>query len=77
LTLAVTDLPPVEVLADLLGLRCALDDDLPAEALDRNLPSATWNIRAFGDLTEKRQSGEEDTPKRDLHACLCIVSLSL
>jgi len=47
LTLAVTDLPPEEVLADLLGLRPALDDNLPAKALDRNLPIATWNIRCL------------------------------
>ena len=53
----ITDSPPAEVLADLATLRSALDDDknggVPARALDRNLLIATWNIRAFGDLTDK------------------------
>ncbi len=49
----VTEPPPEEVLADLARLRLALDEDLPAKALDRNLLIATWNVRAFGDLTEK------------------------
>ena len=72
---AVTDPPPEEVLADLLGLQSALDEKVPAKALDRNLLIATWNIRAFGDLTEKWQAGEVDTPKRDLHALLCIAEI--
>ena len=45
--------PPEDVLADLEWLRSALDEEVPAKALDRNLLIATWNIRAFGDLTEK------------------------
>jgi endonuclease/exonuclease/phosphatase family metal-dependent hydrolase len=73
--LKVTDPPPEEVVTDLLRLRSALDEDVPAKSLDRNLLIATWNIRAFGDLTEKWQSGEEDTPKRDLHALLCIAEI--
>ncbi len=64
--------PPDKVLADLARLRSALDEAVPAKALDRNLLIATWNIRAFGDLTEKWESTEEDTPKRDLHSLLCI-----
>lgn len=71
----ITDPPPEEILTDFLGLRSALDENLPAKALDRNLLIATWNIRAFGDLTEKWQSGEEDTPKRDLHSLLCIAEI--
>jgi endonuclease/exonuclease/phosphatase family metal-dependent hydrolase len=71
--------PPQEVLADLALLRSALDDDenggVPAKALDRNLLIATWNIRAFGDLTEKWESAEEDSPKRDLHSLLCIAQI--
>jgi len=73
--LEVADPPPQEVLADLLQLRSMLDTDIPAKALDRNLLIATWNIRAFGDLTEKWQSDEKDTPKRDLHALLCIPEI--
>jgi hypothetical protein len=71
--------PPEEVLTDLTRLRSALDDaengGVPAKALDRNLLIATWNIRAFGDLTEKWESTEEDTPKRDLHSLLCIAEI--
>ncbi len=67
--------PPEEILADLARLRLALDEDLPAKALDRNLLIATWNVRAFGDLTEKWRSSEEDTPKRDLHSLLSIAEI--
>lgn len=70
-----TDPPPEEVSADLARLRSALDEDIPAKALDRNLLIATWNIRAFGDLTEKWVSTEADTPKRDLHSLLCIAEI--
>jgi hypothetical protein len=71
----VTDQPPTEVLTDLAQLSSALDEDLPAKALDRNLLIATWNIRAFGDLTDKWESEEEDSPKRDLHSLLCIAEI--
>jgi exonuclease III len=75
----ITNPPPDEVLADLSRLRLALDDDekggVPAKALDRNLLIATWNIRAFGDLTEKWESAEADSPKRDLHSLLCIAEI--
>jgi endonuclease/exonuclease/phosphatase family metal-dependent hydrolase len=71
----ITDPPPEEVLADLLRLRTALDEEVPARALDRNLLIATWNLRAFGDLTEKWESTEDDTPKRDLHSLLTIAEV--
>jgi hypothetical protein len=74
-TPVVTEPPPEEILADLARLRLALDEDLPAKALDRNLLIATWNVRAFGDLTEKWRSSEEDTPKRDLHSLLSIAEI--
>jgi hypothetical protein len=79
LMLEVMNPPPEEVLADLALLRSALDNEekggVPTKALDRNLLIATWNIRAFGDLTEKSESAEEDSPKRDLHALLCIAEV--
>ncbi|MCA9976427.1 MAG: endonuclease/exonuclease/phosphatase family protein [Anaerolineales bacterium] len=71
----ITDAPPDEIIAELTQLRAALDRDIPAKALDRNLLIATWNIRAFGDLTEKWQSEPDDTPKRDLHALRCIAEI--
>src|SRR5918997_4064876 len=67
--------PPEEVVADLARLRSALDEEVPAKALDRNLLIATWNVRAFGDLTEKWESDEEDTPKRDLRSLLSIAEI--
>jgi hypothetical protein len=66
---------PEDVLMDLARLRSTLDEDVPAKALDRNLLIATWNIRAFGDLTEKWESAQEDSPKRDLHSLLCIAEI--
>jgi hypothetical protein len=72
---AITDPPPMEVSADLARLRSALDEGVPAKALDRNLLIATWNVRAFGDLTEEWESSEEDTPKRDLHSLHSIAEI--
>ncbi len=71
----ITDTPPDEIQVDLAQLRAALDRDIPAKALDRNLLIATWNIRAFGDLTEKWQAEPDDSPKRNLHALLCIAEI--
>jgi hypothetical protein len=73
--IAVTAPPPQEVAADLAQLRAVLDRDIPAKALDRNLLIATWNVRAFGDLTQNWESSEEDTPKRDLHSLLSIAEI--
>jgi endonuclease/exonuclease/phosphatase family metal-dependent hydrolase len=72
---SITDSPPSEIATELAELRAALDTDIPQKALDRNLLIATWNIRAFGDLTEKWKSGEDDSPKRDLHALRCIAEI--
>ena len=71
----ITDPPPLEIAGELAELRAALDKDIPAKALDHNLLIATWNIRAFGNLTEKWRSGENDSPKRDLHALRCIAEI--
>lgn len=72
---SVTDSPPSIVADDLRRLRAGLDDALPAKRLDNNLLVATWNVRAFGDLTEKWCAEEDDTPKRDLRALLCIAEI--
>ncbi len=71
----ITDRPPQEILDELGELRAALDQDLPAKVLDYNLLIATWNLRAFGNLTEKWSSDQSDTPKRDLHALRCIAEI--
>ena len=56
----ITDRPPQEVEDELTELRAALDEAIPPKKLDRNLLIATWNIRAFGNLTEKWASGPND-----------------
>ena len=71
----ITEAPPPEIEAELEELKSALDRDIPAKVPGDNLLIATWNIRAFGDLTEKWKSGVNDSPKRDLHALLCIAEI--
>lgn len=70
----ITDNPPSYVKEDLAQLREQLDK-LPSKAVDQNLIIATWNIRCFGDLTEKWESDENDSPKRDLQSLLCIAEI--
>jgi len=70
-----TDAPPDEVREDLQRLRTALDQAIPARELDRNLLLGTWNIRAFGGLTEKWKAEDDDSPKRDLHALYCVAEI--
>ena len=72
---AITDPPPPDILLELRVLRAALDREVPAKVLDHNLLVATWNVRAFGDLTEKWVAGDNDVPKRDLHSLLCIAEI--
>jgi len=68
----ILDPPPKKVAARLLKLRSLLDEAIPPKRLDDNLLVATWNIRAFGDLTEKWEAQEGDSPKRDLQSLLFI-----
>ena len=69
------DEPPPDIAERLALLRAFLDAELPVRAIDRNLLIATWNIRAFGDLTEKWQSNDDDSPKRDLGSLLFIKEI--
>ena len=71
---SIDQLPP-DIKSELNDLRVALDDKIPPKILDRNLLIATWNLRAFGDLTEKWRSSEDDVPKRDLQSLLCIAEV--
>jgi len=71
----ITDPPPPEVVAELGELRHLLDVEIPRKILDHNVLIATWNLRAFGDLTEKWVSGADDTPRRDLQALRCISEI--
>lgn len=72
---SIFDKPPESVIENLQVLSNDLDSKIPAKRLDKNLLIASWNIRVFGNLTRKWKSGEEDSPKRDLHSILCIVEI--
>lgn len=72
-----TDPPPKYIRRELARLRAKLDEAVPSKRLDDNLLIGTWNIRAFGGLTDKWRSTEDDSPKRDLgslHHIATIVS---
>lgn len=73
--ISITDIPPSEVQNNLNLLKADLDAKIPSKKLDKNLLIATWNIRAFGNLTRKWDSVDCDSPKRDLHSILCIAQI--
>ncbi len=73
--LEITDVPPKAIADEIKTLRDELDCVVPAKALDKNLLIATWNLRAFGDLTEKWKAQGSDSPKRDFHALRCIAEI--
>ncbi|MCL8006919.1 endonuclease/exonuclease/phosphatase family protein [Gelidibacter japonicus] len=73
--ITITDTPPSEVQDNLNMLKADLDSKIPSKRLDKNLLIATWNIRAFGNLTRKWDSDDDDSPKRDLHSVLCIAEI--
>ncbi len=66
---------PPDVRADLAALRDALDASIPRKQLDHNLLVATWNLRAFGSLTDSWTAGPSDSPKRDLRGLLAIKEI--
>ncbi|MES2555582.1 MAG: endonuclease/exonuclease/phosphatase family protein [Bacteroidota bacterium] len=66
---------PPAVQANIAALRAHLDAIIPAKKLEKNLLIATWNIRAFGDLTTKWEAGLKDSPKRDFHSVACIAEI--
>jgi hypothetical protein len=71
----ITESPPPDVQADLTKLRAALDQRIPAKRIDKNLLIGTWNLRAFGGLTEQWTAGPKDSPKRDLGSLLAIAEV--
>lgn len=72
---SLADALPEDIEAEVADVRKALDETIPSKRLDDNLLIATWNIRAFGDLTEKWNAGEDDSPKRDLRALAIITEI--
>lgn len=71
----VTDTPPPGIRHDLEVLQNVLDETLPARTLDQNLLIGTWNVRAFGGLTEAWISTDGDSPRRDLHSIRVIAEI--
>jgi len=67
--------PPLYVQRDLKRLTTALDQQIPARELEQNLLVATWNIRAFGNVTKKWTSGSGDSPKRDYRSIRLIAEV--
>lgn len=71
----VTDPLPAELRPDLERLRDGLDGRIPSRRRGRNVLVATWNLREFGDLTEKWRSRKGDKPLRDLFSLRLIAEL--
>lgn len=71
----ITDTPPPAIQQELADLRTVLSRQIPPKRLDENLLIATWNIRAFGNITREWESKEGDSPRRDLHAVRCIAEI--
>jgi len=71
----ITDRPLKSISRELEILKQDLNIKIPPKKFDRNILIATWNIRAFGDLTRKWISKGKDSPKRDLHSVLCIAEI--
>lgn len=71
----ITDIPPINVQTEIAALRANLKAVIPARRVDQNLLIATWNIRAFGNITREWASNQDDSPRRDLHSVLCIAEI--
>jgi endonuclease/exonuclease/phosphatase family metal-dependent hydrolase len=74
--LAAVDAPPAQVAQQLAALRAALDADPGLPARDpAHLLIGTFNIRAFGGLTDTWNSTAHDSPKRNLADVCCLAEL--
>ncbi len=71
----ITDTPPKSVSDEIALLSQSLDGQIPTKQLDKNVLIASWNIRAFGGLTEEWEADDNDSPKRDLHSLLAISEI--
>ncbi|MGW7410734.1 hypothetical protein ACWGI9_44995 [Streptomyces sp. NPDC054833] len=68
--------PPQTVAAQVAQWEAVLDDAVPAKSDGSNLLVATWNLRAFGDLTKAWRIPEGASPKRnftDVHLIAAVV----
>lgn len=71
----ILETPPKDVAENIAFLQAELLKAIPPKRLEQNLLIATWNIRAFGDVTRKWKSGVNDSPKRDLESILSIAAI--
>jgi hypothetical protein len=71
----IVDSLPQDLVASFAHLSSELDAVIPPRQLDRNILVATWNLRAFGGVTEKWRSEEGDSPRRDLFDLRCIAEV--
>jgi len=69
-----TPSPPASIEKELKALRVAVKYAIPEKAAN-NLLIASWNLRAFSDLTEQWTSGPKDSPKRDWHSVAAIAAI--
>jgi endonuclease/exonuclease/phosphatase family metal-dependent hydrolase len=66
---------PAAVAGEMAPLRAALDAAVPPKRVGRNLLVGTWNLRAFGDMSETWVRGERDKPKRNMADALAIAEI--
>jgi hypothetical protein len=67
---------PQIVRNEMAALRAALDQQIPAKRdLAGNLLIASWNLKAFGSLSETWTAHDNDTPKRDYRALWAITEI--
>ncbi|MDQ1051845.1 hypothetical protein QFZ76_010170 [Streptomyces sp. V4I2] len=68
--------PPRTVATRLAQWEEQADAVVPTKAAGANLLVATWNLRAFGDLTKAWKTGEGISPKQnfaDIHAIAAVI----
>ncbi|WP_273447072.1 endonuclease/exonuclease/phosphatase family protein [Neolewinella agarilytica] len=66
---------PIELQPRMQALSDNLDIRIPAKKIGRNLLIATWNIRAFGNLSRVWTSSQTDSPRRDLSSVHYIAEI--
>ena len=67
--------PPPQTVADDVRRMSEHLEMLPTRQLGRNLLVGTWNIREFGDISDKWQTKPADRPIRDVHATRLIAEI--
>jgi hypothetical protein len=71
----IVDPLPQDLVASFAHLCSELDAVVPPRQLDRNILVATWNVRAFGGVTQRWRSEEGDSSRRDLFDLRCVAEV--